>query len=162
MGGQAMYKIRVIWVGRTQEKYLQEGIAVYLKKLSPYVRLECEEIKPADYAKGHAQQWKMQETQGLLKKIQPGETTVFLDEYGTQHTSLEFAQWLDQQKTMQVSRINFVMGGAYGMALSQPPAQSSFLSLSAMTLNHQMVRLIFLEQLYRAFTILHGEPYHHV
>ncbi|MBF0286813.1 MAG: 23S rRNA (pseudouridine(1915)-N(3))-methyltransferase RlmH [SAR324 cluster bacterium] len=155
-----MYKVRFIWVGKTQEPYLKTGIQHYLAKLKHYVTIECLEIKPSDYAHVTQAQCISKETELILKKINPSETTIILDERGSQKTSVQLAEWLEELKTIQHSRVNFVMGGAFGLEVSRfkKPHQ---LSLSAMTYTHQMVRLILLEQVYRAFTITNGESYHH-
>ena len=156
-----MYKIRLVWVGKTQESYLKEGIQLYLKKLHPYVKVECLEVKPTDYTQGSLEHWKSTETQRLLKVLPVDETAVFLDERGPAWTSAQLAQWLEAQKRTQLSAINFCIGGAYGWDQALLPRNAQLLSLSPMTFNHQMVRLFLLEQLYRGFTILRGEPYHH-
>ncbi|MGK5091334.1 23S rRNA (pseudouridine(1915)-N(3))-methyltransferase RlmH [Deltaproteobacteria bacterium TL4] len=156
-----MYRIRIIWVGKTQEAYLQTGIGLYLKKLSPYVPVETLEIKPVKYRSQRLEQCRNQETEQILKKLSKDETHVFLDETGQQKSSVGLAHWLEQQKRHQNSRINFLIGGAFGWDHSQFSKQSEMLSLSPMTFNHQMVRIILIEQLYRAFTIMNGEPYHH-
>ncbi len=155
-----MYKIRFIWVGKTQEAYLKTGIQEYLSKLKHYVTIECLEIKPSDYSRGKQTQWIHRETELILKKLDPSETTIILDERGSQKTSVQLAQWLEELRTIQHSRVNFVIGGAFGLELSHFK-KSHRLSLSSMTYTHQMVRLILLEQVYRAFTIINRESYHH-
>ena len=156
-----MYKIRFIWVGKLQDKYLQTGLDLYLKKLNPYVKIEVLEVKSGIYSSGTVKEWKAKDTERVLKKLDADEAYVFLDESGKQNTSTELAHLLEQQKRIQFSRINFLIGGPYGWDKSQFPPHSYTLSLSLMTFNHQMVRLILLEQVYRAFTIMNGEPYHH-
>ena len=155
-----MGKIRLIWIGKTQEAYLQTGIELYLKKLRPYLQIEILELKPMPYQSGNPAQWKAQETIKALKKLERGEISIFLDESGEKKSSVAFAQWFERQLQVGPS-LNFVIGGPYGWDATQlaPPLQK--LSLSTMTYNHQMVRIILLEQLYRAMTILRGEPYHH-
>ncbi len=155
-----MYTVRFIWVGKTQEAYLKTGIEAYLSKLKRYVVVELLEVKPANYSGGDASHWRVQETQAILKKVRSSETTIVLDERGKQSTSKQFAHRLEDLKSLQYERVNFVIGGAFGLdaALLKP---SEMLSLSAMTFTHQMVRLVLLEQVYRAFTILNGESYHH-
>jgi 23S rRNA (pseudouridine1915-N3)-methyltransferase len=155
-----MRKVRLIWVGKTQEPYLQNGINVYLKKLSHYTNLESNEISPAQYRSGTADQWRRQETENMLKHFHSTELNIFLDEKGKKLTSNGLAQWFEKQMTLGASRANFFIGGAYGIDKSVLPAGVHFLSLSEMTFTHQMVRLILLEQIYRAFTIIRGEPYH--
>ena len=155
-----MYKIRIIWVGKTQESYVKTGIGQYLSKLQHYVSVECLEIKPSDYTRGNATLWRRKDTEAICKKLLPAETLVILDEHGQQQTSRQFAQWFETLKEIQHQRVNLVIGGAYGLDVSLF-AKPSLLSLSSMTFPHQLVRLVLLEQIYRAFTLLHGESYHH-
>ncbi|MBF0237865.1 MAG: 23S rRNA (pseudouridine(1915)-N(3))-methyltransferase RlmH [SAR324 cluster bacterium] len=156
-----MYKIRVIWLGKSQETYVRDGINLYTKKLTPYVKTELQELKAAPYSTGMLQQNRQDETRKVITLLEPGETSVFLDENGSVWSSVQLSQWFEQQKRVQFSRINFLIGGAYGWAQEMIPQGALKLSLSPMTFNHQMVRIILLEQIYRAFTILNGEPYHH-
>lgn len=155
-----MYKIRIIWVGKTQEAYLKAGIEQYLSKLQHYVAVECLETKPTRYTHGNQMLWRSKDTETIIKKIHPSETTIVLDEQGKQKSSLQLAQWFEKLKQTQHRQVNLVIGGAFGLDLSffEKPA---LLSLSALTLPHQLVRLVLLEQVYRAFTIINGESYHH-
>ena len=155
-----MYQIRIIWIGKTQEAYLKTGIHHYLSKLQHYVTVDCVEIKASHYRQGNETLWKRRDTEAILKKIHPSETTMVLDEQGEQNTSNQWARRLEHLKAMQHNRVNFVIGGAFGLALPlfEKPI---LLSLSSMTFPHQLVRLILMEQLYRAFTIINGESYHH-
>ena len=155
-----MYHTRIIWTGKTQEAYLKTGINHYLSKLQHYVNVECLEIKTANYTRGNENLWKRKDTETILKKIHSSETTIVLDEHGEANTSIQLARRLEQLKETQHKRVNFVIGGAFGLALPlfEKPI---LLSLSSMTFPHQMVRLILMEQLYRAFTIINGESYHH-
>ena len=107
------------------------------------------------------EQQKKAESFLLLSQLQPGDQVVLLDERGKSHTSVEFSEILEKQMASGVKRLVFVVGGPYGFSQDVYDRADSMLSLSPMTFSHQMVRLIFLEQLYRAFTILKGEPYHH-
>jgi len=154
--------IRLIWIGKTQLPFVQEGISLYQKKLSHYIKVETEEIRAAKYASGTVEQWRRQETEKLLKRLDPAELNVFLDENGKRQTSIGLAQWFEKQMPLAWPRVNFIIGGAYGFEKSLLPNNVTYLRLSDMTFTHQMVRLILLEQLYRAFTIIRGEPYHHV
>lgn len=157
-----MRSIRLIWIGKTQLPFVQDGISIYLKKLSHYIKVETEEIRTAKYASGTVDQWRRQETEKLLKCLNSNELNVFLDENGKRQTSIGLAQWLEKQMPLGWPRVNLIIGGAYGFEKSLLPANATYLRLSDMTFTHQMVRLILLEQLYRAFTIIRGEPYHHV
>ena len=157
-----MRSIRLIWIGKTQFPFVQEGISLYLKKLSHYIKVETEEIQAAKYASGKVDQWRRQETEKLLKCLNSNELNVFLDENGKRQTSIGLAQWFEKQMPLGRKRVNLIIGGAYGFEKSLLPANVTYLRLSDMTFTHQMIRLILLEQLYRAFTIIRGEPYHHV
>ena len=157
-----MRSIRLIWIGKTQFPFVQEGISLYLKKLSHYIKVETEEIRATKYASGKVAQWRRQETIKLLKCLNSNELNVFLDENGKRQTSIGLAQWFEKQMPLGWKRVNLIIGGAYGFEKSLLPANVTYLRLSDMTFTHQMVRLILLEQLYRAFTIIRGEPYHHV
>ncbi len=157
-----MRSIRLIWIGKTQLPFVQDGISLYLKKLSHYIKVEKEEIRTAKYASGTVDQWRRQETEKLLKCLNSNELNVFLDENGKRQTSIGLAQWFEKQMPLGWPRVNLIIGGAYGFEKSLLPANVTYLRLSDMTFTHQMVRLILLEQLYRAFTIIRGEPYHHV
>jgi 23S rRNA (pseudouridine1915-N3)-methyltransferase len=157
-----MRSIRLIWIGKTQLPFVQDGISLYLKKLSHYIKVEKEEIRTAKYASGTVDQWRRQETEKLLKCLNSNELNVFLDENGKRQTSIGLAQWFEKQMPLGWPRVNLIIGGAYGFEKSLLPANVTYLRLSDMTFTHQMIRLILLEQLYRAFTIIRGEPYHHV
>ncbi|MDG1178368.1 MAG: 23S rRNA (pseudouridine(1915)-N(3))-methyltransferase RlmH [SAR324 cluster bacterium] len=157
-----MRSIRLIWIGKTQLPFVQDGISLYLKKLSHYIKVETEEIRTAKYASGTVDQWRRQETEKLLKCLNSNELNVFLDENGKRQTSIGLAQWFEKQMPLGWPRVNLIIGGAYGFEKSLLPANVTYLRLSDMTFTHQMIRLILLEQLYRAFTIIRGEPYHHV
>ena len=155
-----MRSIRLIWVGKTQEPYLRSGINTYMKKLSHYIKIDSDEIKPAQYSSGTVNKWRRQETENMIKKMDVSELNIFLDQNGKQQTSKDLAKCFEKQITYGISRANFFIGGAYGIDKSILPSGIQLLSLSEMTFTHQMVRLFLLEQIYRAFTIIRGEPYH--
>ena len=155
-----MRSIRLIWVGKTQEPYLSSGINTYMKKLSHYIKIDSYEIKPAQYSSGTVNKWRRQETENMIKKMDVSELNIFLDQNGKQQTSKDLAKCFEKQITYGISRANFFIGGAYGIDKSILPSGIQFLSLSEMPFTHQMVRLFLLEQIYRAFTIIRGEPYH--
>lgn len=153
--------IKLIVVGKTAEKYLQDGIDVYVQRLKHYVNFELTVIPALKEQKGVApDEVKQREAALILKQIEKYDRVVLLDEHGTQHGSVDFAQYIQKQMNAGVRNLAFVVGGAFGFAPSVYAAANDKLSLSKMTFNHQMVRLFFVEQLYRAFTILHHEPYH--
>ena len=155
-----MRSIRLIWIGKTQEPYLISGINTYIKKLSHYIKIDSDEIKPAQYSSGTVDQWRGQETEKMMKKMNASELNIFLDQNGEMLTSKGLALWFEKQMSYGISRANFFIGGAYGIDKSILPSGIQYLSLSEMTFTHQMVRLFLLEQIYRAFTIIRGEPYH--
>ena len=153
--------IRLLVVSKTDEKYLQEGIAIYEKRLTHYTNFEITVI-PAlkDLKNASSDDIKEREGQLILKHLEKADSIILLDEHGTQHTSVGFSQFLQKQMNAGVRNLTFVVGGAFGFSPAVYKAAHGKISLSNMTFNHQMVRLIFVEQLYRAFTILRHEPYH--
>ena len=150
----------MIWIGKTQEPYLRSGINTYIKKVSHYIKIDYDEIKPVQYSSGTVNQWRLQETEKMMKKMNASELNIFLDQNGESQTSEGLALWFEKQMSYGISRAYFFIGGAYGIDKSILPSGIQFLSLSEMTFTHQMVRLFLLEQIYRAFTIIRGEPYH--
>ena len=155
-----MRSIRLIWIGKTQDAYLKSGINAYMKKISHYIKIDSYEIKPAQYRSGTLNKWRRQETENMIKKINKSELNIFLDQNGVRHNSESLAKCFEKQISFGISRVNFFIGGAYGIDKSILPSGIQFLSLSEMTFTHQMIRLFLLEQIYRAFTIIRGEPYH--
>ncbi len=155
-----MRSIRLIWVGKTQETYLRNGINAYFKKISHYIKIDSDEIKPAQYSSGTVKNWRRHETKNMMKKMDESELNIFLDQNGERQTSIDLAKCFEKQISYGISRTNFFIGGAYGIDKSILPSGIQLLSLSEMTFTHQMVRLFLLEQIYRAFKIIRGEPYH--
>ena len=155
-----MRSIRLIWIGKTQEPYLRSGINAYMKKLSHYIKIDSDKIKPAQYSSRTVKNWRLLETENMMKKMDATELNIFLDQSGERQTSKDLAKCFEKQISYGISRVNFFIGGAYGIDKSILPSEIQFLSLSEMTFTHQMVRLFLLEQIYRAFTIIRGEPYH--
>ena len=155
-------KILLLVIGKTDEDYLVTGIKKYVGRLGHYVSFELKEIPDIRNRKTLSEdQQKKAESFLLLQQMQPGDHVVLLDENGTQHTSVAFAEQMEKLMASGAKRIVFVIGGPYGFAQEVYDKANAKMSLSPMTFSHQMVRLIFVEQLYRAFTILKGEPYHH-
>lgn len=153
--------IKLIVVGKTDEKYLQQGIDVYVSRLKHYVNFEMVVIPALKDQKGASpDEVKEREAALLLRQLEKCDRIVLLDEHGAHHTSIEFSQYIQKQMNAGVRNLAFVVGGAFGFAPSVYAASNDKISLSKMTFNHQMVRLFFVEQLYRAFTILRHEPYH--
>ena len=155
-------KITLLSVGKTEEKYLNEGIDIYLKRLKHYIKLEILEIPELKNTKGLSQdQQKVKEAELILKKLNTTDYLVLLDERGTELSSLQFADLLNKRMIASTQNLVFVIGGPYGFDNMVYQRANDKLSLSKLTFSHQMVRLFFVEQVYRAFTILKGEPYHH-
>ena len=155
-------KILFLVIGKTDEDYLITGIKKYVGRLGHYVSFEMKELPDIRNRKTLSEeQQKKAESFLLLQQLQPGDQVVLLDEKGKQYTSVEFSNQLEKWSASGSKRLVFVVGGPYGFAEEVYSRANAMLSLSPMTFSHQMVRLIFLEQLYRAFTILNGEPYHH-
>ena len=155
-------KITLIAVGKTESAYLKEGIEQYVKRLKHYTKLLIIEIDELKNTKSlTTEQQKTKEAELILKKITPTDHLILLDENGSAITSTQFAAYIDKKALSSVSNLVFVIGGPYGFDNSVYARANDKISLSAMTFSHQMVRLFFVEQLYRAYTIIKGEPYHH-
>lgn len=155
-------KVKLIAIGKTNAAYLREGEEEYDKRLRHYVAFETIYLPDVKNAKSYSeQQLKDKEGEVFLAKIERQDYLVLLDENGEQSTSEAFAVYLDKQQMMSVKTLVFLIGGAFGFSEAVYQRSDHRMSLSKMTFSHQMVRLIFKEQLYRAFTIIKGEPYHH-
>ncbi len=153
-------KILVLGIGKTQETYLQDGIAEYLKRLTHYASVEWQMLPDLKKNPATLRQRQEEEGQLLLKQLLPGDQVYLLDEGGRTYSSEGFAQWLEKQQHLS-GRMVFCIGGAFGFSEAVVSRAQGMISLSEMTFSHQMVRLFFVEQLYRAFTIMKGEKYHH-
>jgi 23S rRNA (pseudouridine1915-N3)-methyltransferase len=153
--------IKLVAVAKTDEKYLQEGIDIYIKRLKHYVNFELVVI-PAlkDTKNASADEVKEREATLLLKHLEKSDVIVLLDEHGKEHTSVGFSKYLQKQMNSGIRNLTFVVGGAFAFSPKVYAKATDKLSLSQMTFSHQMIRLFFVEQLYRAFTILNHEPYH--
>lgn len=154
-------KTILILVGKTVNKHFIAGIEDYSERISHYMSFEIVTIPELRNTKNLSEeQQKISEGDLILRQIQPSDTVVLLDEHGKEFRSIEYARWL-QQKQQTARRLVFVIGGPYGFSDAVYSRSNEKISLSKMTFSHQMVRLIFTEQLYRACTIIKGEPYHH-
>ncbi|MBR4809243.1 MAG: 23S rRNA (pseudouridine(1915)-N(3))-methyltransferase RlmH [Bacteroidales bacterium] len=153
-------RITLLTMGKTDIPWVSEGLRMYASRLVHYVPFEVREIPELKGAGSLSrEQVKEREAALLLKAVKPSETVVLLDEHGSEYTSLQFADRI-QKYLLAGKDLVFVVGGAYGFAPEVHQRADAELSLSKMTASHQLVRTIFAEQLYRAFTILRGEPYH--
>ena len=154
--------LSLVTVGKTDVKWVKEGLDVYTSRLRHYISFTVTEIPELKKVSALTEaQIKEKEGELILRQVGPADQLVLLDEKGAQYRSVEFARWLEKQFNQGGRNLVFVIGGAYGFSPAVYERANSLLSLSAMTFSHQMVRTIFAEQLYRAFTILKGEPYHH-
>ncbi len=154
-------KTELILVSKTTDKHLAAGIDDYVSRICHYLPFAITVIPELKNTKNMTEdQQKVREGELILQKIQPSDTVVLLDEHGKEFRSIEFADWL-QKKQNTARRLVFVIGGPYGFSESIYKRADEQLSLSKMTFSHQMVRLLFVEQIYRACTIIKGEPYHH-
>ena len=155
-------KVCLLVIGKTDASYIREGIAEYEKRLTRYIPYEMKVLPDVKNAKNLTESLqKEREGEMLLEQFQPGDFVVLLDERGRQYSSMEFSQFLAQKMLGTVKRLVFVVGGPYGFSDGVFKRANDKISLSKMTFSHQMVRMIFAEQIYRAMTILKGEPYHH-
>ena len=155
-------RLTLLTVGRTDIPWVREGLDMYVSRICHYVPFELREIPEL---KGVAaltrEQIKEREGELILKQLRPADEVILLDEHGREYRSLEFADWLGRRMAGSGRDLVFVIGGAYGFSDAVYARAAGKVSLSKMTYSHQLVRTIFAEQLYRAFTILRGEPYHH-
>jgi len=154
--------IKLIAIGKTDNKNLQSLIQEYQKRLSFYIKFELEIIPDIKNGKNLSEsQQKEKEGEFILSKIAPTDQLILLDENGKTFSSIEFSAELQKKMNTGVKTVVFVIGGPYGFSETVYAKAQAKISLSQMTFSHQMVRLFFVEQLYRGFTILKNEPYHH-
>jgi len=154
--------VTLLAVGKTEISWVKEGLELYVSRLRHYVPFKLEEIPHLKGAAALSEQTiKEKEGEIILSKLRPGDNVILLDEHGKEYRSVEFSQYLEKLISRSSQDIVFIIGGAYGFSQAVYGRANSMLSLSKMTFSHQMVRAVFAEQLYRAFTIMKGEPYHH-
>ena len=155
-------KFTLLVVGRTVEKHYITAINDYVERTKHYTSFEMEVIPELKNTKSLSfEQQKEKEGELILKALQPGDQVVLLDEHGKEFRSIEFANWVERKMHTVNKRLVFIIGGPYGFAQSVYNVAQEKISLSKMTFSHQMIRLIFVEQMYRAMTILNNGPYHH-
>ena len=154
-------KTILLLVGKTQNKNFQAGISDYSERITHYMPFEIRVIPELKNTRNlNEEQQKVREGELILKELQPADTVVLMDEHGKELRSIELARWMQGKQNIS-RRLVFVIGGPYGFSPDVYARANEQLSLSKMTFSHQMVRLIMVEQLYRACTIIKGEPYHH-
>lgn len=155
-------KITLLTVGKTDKDWVKQGMDIYVSRLKHYIPFSITEIPELKNVSALSrEQIKAKEGELILKNVKPADNLVLLDERGKEYSSVEFAKALQDKINYEGKDIVFVIGGAYGFSEYVYRRANSKMSLSRMTFSHQMVRAIFAEQLYRAFTIIKGEPYHH-
>ena len=155
-------KVALVLVGKTVNKHFVELIDEYAGRVKHYISFDIITIPELKNTKSlSADQQKQQEGELILKQMQAGDHVVLLDEHGKEFRSVEFSSYMEQKMQTVNKRLVFVIGGPYGFSPDVYAKANEKISLSKMTFSHQMVRLIFVEQLYRAMTIMRGEPYHH-
>lgn len=155
-------KITLLTVGKTDKDWVKQGMDIYISRLKHYIPFSVVEIPElknvSSLTKDHI---KTREGELILKNVRPTDDLILMDERGKQYTSVEFAKIIQDKISYTGKDMVYVIGGAYGFSDAVYQRANSKISLSKMTFSHQMVRAIFVEQLYRAFTIMKGEPYHH-
>ncbi|MEG3658172.1 23S rRNA (pseudouridine(1915)-N(3))-methyltransferase RlmH [Arenibacter palladensis] len=154
--------IKLLVLGKTDSTQLTQLIEEYQNRLKHYIKFELEIIPDIKNTKNLSEkQQKEKEGEAILNKLNPTDLLILLDENGKQKTSVEFSEFLQKKMNSGLKQLVFVIGGPYGFSDAVYQKSQGKISLSKMTFSHQMVRLFMVEQLYRAFTILRNEPYHH-
>ena len=155
-------RLSLLVIGRTTDKHVHALIDDYASRLQHYVPFSLDVIPELKSTRAMSvEQQKAAEAELIRKQLQSGDHVVLLDEHGAERRSMEFAQWLQKRMAAGARRIVFIVGGPYGFDSSIHALANEEMSLSQMTFSHQLIRVLFVEQLYRAQTILRGEPYHH-
>ena len=155
-------KTILILVGKTTDKCVAKLTEEYISRIAHYIHFEVNVVPDLkNTSKLTEAQIRTSEGDGIIKQLRPGDHVILLDEHGTEFRSVDFAAKLNKLWNSSARRIVFIIGGPYGFSQKAKDAAKESISLSKMTFSHQMVRLVFAEQLYRALTILNNEPYHH-
>lgn len=152
-----MYPVRLVMVGKSSFSFVKQGEVEFVKRINGFFKFSLAVIKESP---GSSELRKLKEAQDIRELVLPGSAMILLDEKGKQFGSREFASWIEKQQLTFPKGISFVIGGAEGFTEQLKLEAHCLISLSPMTFSHQLIRLIFLEQLYRAGTIIHGHPYH--
>lgn len=155
-------EITLIVIGKTNAKYLIEGLDEYTRRLKHYITYNINILPDIKNTKNLTEE-QQKETEGklILNALKPGDYLVLLDERGKEFSSMQFSDYLQRKMNSGLRRLVFVVGGPYGFSKDVYNKADEKLSLSKMTFSHEMIRLFFTEQIYRAMTIIRGEPYHH-
>lgn len=155
-------KITLAVIGKTEVGFVRQGIEEYVKRLQHYAQFNIQYIGDVKGTRSMSEgQQKTAEGKQLLATLENSDYVILLDEHGTERTSIDFSEWLQRRLASGSKRLVFVVGGPYGFSTEVYDRANEKISLSKMTFPHELVRLIYVEQLYRAFTILRHEPYHH-
>ena len=155
-------KIKLLLTGKTKDSYIQEGFVSYIKRINHYIGIETIIIPDLKNSSGMVASIVIEkEAESQLKCIETADYLVLLDEKGKEFSSVDFSVFIQQRMNAGIKNLCFLVGGPYGFSEKIYSRANQKLSLSKMTFSHQLVRIIFAEQLYRAFTILKNEPYHH-
>lgn len=155
-------KIMLMVVGKTTTGYLKPGIDDYTSRLKHYVPFDIQYVQDAKNTRNLSElQQKQNEGRSILASVDKSDYVVLLDEHGRELTSVQFSEYIQKRMSSGARRVVFVIGGPYGFSQEVYDRANEKISLSKMTFSHEMVRVIFAEQIYRAFTILNHEPYHH-
>lgn len=155
-------KIELAVIGKTSIGYLKQGIDEYIKRLKHYVPFEIKYIDDIKNTKNISEdQQKRTEGAKILSLLNKSDFVVLLDEHGKEYTSMQYSSYIQKRMLSGVKKVVFVIGGPYGFSQEVYDRANDKISFSKMTFNHEMIRLIFTEQLYRAYTIINHEPYHH-
>lgn len=155
-------RITLLTMGKTDVAWVRQGLDLYISRLSHYIPFSLKEIPELKNASPLSRdQIREKEGELLMAQTRPSDEVILMDEHGKEYRSVEFAAFIEKKLATSSRDIVFVIGGAYGFSEDVYRRADGKISLSKMTFSHQMVRTIFAEQLYRAFTIIKGEPYHH-
>ena len=153
-------KIKFLWLGKSKDKAYISLIKEYQKRLKHYCRPILSEIKEFNHGKLSIEEQKSAEAKQFLKELNPQDYVVLLDERGKHPSSIEFSKWIQHKMNISLSQIVFIIAGPYGASQELKDRADHTMSLSHMTLTHDMARILIMEQVYRGFTILRGEKYH--
>lgn len=154
-------KITLLAIGKTNSAEIRNIVDDYSKRINRYVKFEAVYIENSQQKFSDNEKQKIKEGEHILKKLQAGDYLILLDERGKEYNSVQFAEQLSLFFNQSIKNICFVIGGAYGFSEDVYARSNAKISLSRMTFSHQIIRAIFAEQLYRSFTIINNEPYHH-